>query len=94
MRWSKNALEECKIPDQIIFGSMDWTYCELVSLAIYLKDAMLQRDEDVSIPMFWVKKERMRELFTEITSNKERFQQELPAQSENCWHLMKGKWRF
>ena len=78
MRWSKNVLEERESPDQIIFGSMDWTYCVLVSLAIHLEHATLERDEDGSIPMFGVKKERMRDLFTEIT-NQESFQLVLPG---------------
>ena len=68
MRWSKNVLEERKSPDQIIFGSMDWTFCVLVSLAIHLEHATLERDEDGSIPIFGVKKEQMTAFFTEITS--------------------------
>ena len=55
IRWRKNVLEERKSPDQIIFGSMDWTYSVLVSLTIHLEHAILERDEDASIPMFGVK---------------------------------------
>ena len=68
MRWSKNVLEERASPDQIIFGSMDWTYCVLLSLAIHLEHADLERDEDRRIPMFAVKKEGRRLLFGENTS--------------------------
>ena len=68
MRWSKNMLEERKSPNQIIFGTMDWIYCVLVSLAIHLEHTALERDEDGSTPIFGVKKERMRTLFKEITS--------------------------
>ena len=78
MRWSKNVLEERESPDQIIFGSMDWTYCVLLSLAIHLEHADLERDEDRRIPMFGVKKERMRLLFGEITSA-ENFEKVLPG---------------
>ena len=41
MRWRKNVLEERESLDQIIFGSMDWTYCVLLSLAIHLEHADL-----------------------------------------------------
>ena len=61
-------LEERESPDQIVFGSMDWTYCVLLSLAIYLEHVDLGRDEDRRISMFGVKKEQMRLLFGEITS--------------------------
>ena len=45
----------------------------LVSLAIHLEHATLERNKDGGIPIFGVKKERMRDLFTEIT-NQESFQ--------------------
>ena len=61
-------LEEHKSSDQIIFGSMDWAYCVLVSLVIHLEYATLERNEDGSIPMIGVEKEQMRALFTEVTS--------------------------
>lgn len=37
MRWSKNVMEECDAPDQILFGTMDPKYCILLALAIYLE---------------------------------------------------------
>ena len=49
MRWSTNVVEECKSPDQTIFGSIDWTYCVVVSLAIHLEHATLERDENQNI---------------------------------------------
>ena len=63
-------LEERESPDQIIFGSMDWKYFELVSLATHLEHVSLTRDEDGSTSMFGIRKERMRTLFNEITSDK------------------------
>ena len=57
---------------------MDWTYCVLVSLAIYLEHVTLERDEDGSIPMFGIKKEQMRSLFTDIT-DEDSFQPVLPG---------------
>ena len=56
MRQSINILEERESPNQIIIGSMDWTYCVLLSLAIYLEHAALERDENGSILMLGVKK--------------------------------------
>lgn len=38
--WSKNVLEERDCPNQIILGSMDSTYCLLLSLSIYLETWM------------------------------------------------------
>ena len=35
--WSKNVMEERQCPDQILFGSMDPSYCILLSLSIYLE---------------------------------------------------------
>ena len=37
MCWSKNVLEEHKILDQIIIGSMNPNFCKLLGLALYLK---------------------------------------------------------
>ena len=44
--------------DQIIFGSIDWTYYMLVLLAMRLKHATLERNEVESIPMFEMKKSK------------------------------------
>ncbi len=37
MCWSKNVLEERNAPDQILFGSMNASYCVLLALATYLE---------------------------------------------------------
>ena len=58
---------------QITFGSINWIYCVILSLAMHLEQATLERNEDGGISMFGVKKEHMRSLFTEIIS-KQSFQ--------------------
>jgi hypothetical protein len=37
LAWSKNVMEERKSPEQMILGSMDYRYCMVLNLAIYLE---------------------------------------------------------
>ncbi len=36
--WSKNILEECNCPSQIILGANDPDFCELLCVGIYLEN--------------------------------------------------------
>ena len=35
--WAKNCHEERDAPDQILFGAMDWRYCTISLLGVYLE---------------------------------------------------------
>jgi hypothetical protein len=50
--WSKNVMEERDCPDQILFGSMDSSYCILLALSIYLESWITSYDGMQSIFMF------------------------------------------
>jgi hypothetical protein len=49
MCWSKNILDEQDAPDQILLGAMDWWYCVLLELALWL-----EIDEETSPFLFGI----------------------------------------
>ena len=40
--WSKNVMEECACPDQLLLGANDPDFCILLALACYLENKMEQ----------------------------------------------------
>ena len=67
IRWSKNALEEHKSPDQIIMRSMDPNYCVVLDLVLHKEHTEILRNENNPL-LFRITKRRIRISFEEITS--------------------------
>ena len=41
MGWSKNVVEECDAPDQVLVGAMDPSYCVLLALGVHLEHSIM-----------------------------------------------------
>ena len=55
MCWSKNVMEECNSPEQIIFGARDPNYCAQLGLAIHLDTSIAAGNIQAGGMLFGIK---------------------------------------